>query len=173
MADFSERLRDLRISKDLSQQALADYLNVNKQTISGYERGIRRPAGENAIETYEKIADYFNVDVSYLMGLSDVSVKIGGPCQDRTTLPPESAYKYARLDDNGKAVVNNTIDTEYEKYVKWQADYARVLKFDKITNLEDARALLGNSAAFGGYVTDEQLIKMANVVLKDSKKKKK
>ena len=56
MADFAERLRLLRNQKGISQQELADYLDVNKQTISGYERGVRRPAGENSLEIYEKLA---------------------------------------------------------------------------------------------------------------------
>ena len=79
MAEFSERLRLLREKKGISQQELADFLGVNKQTISGYERGVRRPAGESARELYEKLADYFNVDTSYLMGLSDYSTSINKP----------------------------------------------------------------------------------------------
>ena len=81
MADFAERLRLLRNQKGISQQELADYLDVNKQTISGYERGVRRPAGENSLEIYEKLADYFNVDTSFLMGLSDVTVTLSNPLE--------------------------------------------------------------------------------------------
>lgn len=170
MTNFSERLKQLRDAQGVSQQELADYLKVNKQTISGYERGVRRPAGEGAQEIYEKLADYFNVDVSYLMGLSDVSLKISDPCQDMM-LPPDLVRKYARLDETGKTVVKDTIEKEYERYNKSLADYERVLKLDKITTIEDARAILGNVAAFGGFATDKQLIKMANIVLKDNKKK--
>jgi len=81
MADFAERLRLLRNQKGISQQELADYLDVNKQTISGYERGVRRPAGENSLEIYEKLADYFNVDTSFLMGLSDMTVTLSNPLE--------------------------------------------------------------------------------------------
>lgn len=79
MADFSERLRDLRLKKGVSQQDIADYLGINKQTVSGYERGVRRPAGEGAIEVYEALADYFNVDIRYLMGVSDLSISMVNP----------------------------------------------------------------------------------------------
>lgn len=82
MADFAERLKQLRIQKGNSQQEIADLLNVNKMTISGYERGIRRPAGENAREIYETLADYFNVDTSFLMGLSDVTIRLTNPLND-------------------------------------------------------------------------------------------
>lgn len=79
MADFAERLKELRLKRGVSQQELADYLNVNKQTISGYERGIRRPAGEGAREIYEKLADYFNVDIPFLMGISDLTTSLKNP----------------------------------------------------------------------------------------------
>ena len=82
MADFAERLRQLRIQKGNSQQEIADLLNVNKMTISGYERGVRRPAGENAREIYETLADYFNVDTSFLMGLSDVTIRLTNPLNE-------------------------------------------------------------------------------------------
>lgn len=81
MADFSERLKQLRLKKGISQQELADVINVNKVTISGYERGVRRPAGEGAMEIYEKLADYFNVDTSFLMGISDVSIRLDNPLE--------------------------------------------------------------------------------------------
>lgn len=173
MSEFSERLKQLRDAQGVSQQELADYLDVNKQTISGYERGVRRPAGAGARELYEKIADFFNVDISYLMGLSDVSLRIDDPCDNSSLLPEDVAYKYSQLSPSGKDTVHTAIETEYDKYIKKLADYKRAMSLDKITSLEDARALLGDSAAFGGFATDEQLIKMANAVLKDSKKKKK
>jgi len=173
MTEFSERLKQLRDARGVSQQELAEYLDVNKQTISGYERGVRRPAGNGARELYEKIADFFNVDISYLMGLSDVSIRIDDPCDNSSFLPKEVAFKYSQLSPEGKKAVHTAIETEYEKYVKKLADYKRVMSLDKITTLEDARAILGESAAFGGFATDEQLIKMANIVLKDSKRKKK
>ena len=53
MATFGERLKFLRDQKGVTQEDLAELLGVNKQTISGYERGVRRPAGEKKLEVYE------------------------------------------------------------------------------------------------------------------------
>ncbi len=78
MASFSDRLRELRLQKGISQQELADYLKVNKQTISGYERGVRRPSGERAVDILAAMADYFHVDLDYLMGSSDVPFEMKG-----------------------------------------------------------------------------------------------
>ena len=78
MANFAERLKTLREQRGETQQDLADLLGVTKNTISGYERGIRRPAGETALEVYEMIADHFNVDLAYLIGQTDYVVRLHG-----------------------------------------------------------------------------------------------
>ena len=78
MATFGDRLKMLREQKGETQQMLADMLHVTKYTISGYERGIRRPAGESALEVYETLADHFNVDLAYLIGQADHVVRLHG-----------------------------------------------------------------------------------------------
>lgn len=172
MANFSERLKQLRDAHGVSQQELAEYLKVNKQTISGYERGVRRPAGKGAQIIYEKLADYFNVDIAYLMGLSDVTLKLSDPCKEIShSIPYDLVWKYSELDPNRQANINDFIEKEYKEYKEWIVNYERVSKLDKITNIEDAKVILGNTAAFGGYASDNALIKMANIVLKENKTK--
>lgn len=69
MSKFSERLRQLRTSKDLSQMDFAKQIKLSKSSINMYERGEREPG----LETLERIADYFNVDMDYLLGKSDIA----------------------------------------------------------------------------------------------------
>ena len=69
MSKFSERLRELRNSRKLSQQNLADELKISKSSVNMYERGEREPG----LETVESIADFFNVDMDYLLGKSTVA----------------------------------------------------------------------------------------------------
>lgn len=64
MKQFSNILRQLRISDNLTQKQLADALGLAFSTISMYERGEREPD----FETMEAIADYFNVTMDYLHG---------------------------------------------------------------------------------------------------------
>ncbi|MGI5848817.1 MAG: helix-turn-helix domain-containing protein [Christensenellales bacterium] len=64
MLKFPDILRDLRISNNLTQQELASKLKISKSTVSMYENGKREPD----IETFEIIADFFNVDINYLTG---------------------------------------------------------------------------------------------------------
>lgn len=64
MSTFSNRLRELRREKQLTQEDLAKALKISKSAISMYENGNREPD----FETLEAIADYFNVDMNYLLG---------------------------------------------------------------------------------------------------------
>ena len=66
MSKFSERFKELRINHNLSQQELAGQLGISKSSVNMYERGEREPG----LVTLEKIADYFNVDMDYLLGNS-------------------------------------------------------------------------------------------------------
>lgn len=72
MSRFGDRLRNLRIAKNMTQQDLADKLCLNKQTISQYERGVRQPQ----IEVLETLADIFNVDMNYLLGKEDLITRL-------------------------------------------------------------------------------------------------
>lgn len=63
-----EKIKKLRIEKDLLQKVLAQQLNLSQQTISLYEAGKREPD----YETLEKIADFFNVSTDYLLGRTNI-----------------------------------------------------------------------------------------------------
>lgn len=71
MSKFSDRLRSLRLSRSLSQQELSVQLGISKSSVNMYERAEREPG----LVTLEKIADYFNVDMDYLLGNSNYTNK--------------------------------------------------------------------------------------------------
>ena len=58
------RLKQLRKKRGVSQVKLAMELNTNQNTISRYETGER----EADYKTLIQIADYFDVDIDYLIG---------------------------------------------------------------------------------------------------------
>lgn len=66
--EFSKRLIHLREQKGLTQQQLADKLQITRQSLSLYEKAERTIN----IELLAKIADFFNVSTDYLMGRTDV-----------------------------------------------------------------------------------------------------
>jgi len=64
---FAERLTTLRKSRNLLQKDVSDYLEVTRQAYSLLENANRSPS----FEILTALADYFNVSVDYLIGLSD------------------------------------------------------------------------------------------------------
>ena len=72
MGKFHERFKQLREEKGYSQQMLADKLSISRSTVGMYESGAREPN----FELLEEIADFFNVDMDYLVGKSTIKRKI-------------------------------------------------------------------------------------------------
>ena len=68
--DFAKRLKELRMSRGLTQDDLARELNLVKSSISMYENGKRKPS----FEVLEAIADYFNVNMDTLYSSAPVFV---------------------------------------------------------------------------------------------------
>lgn len=60
---IGERIRELRKKYGLSQEQLADKLNVSRQAIQKWESNVNEPN----IETIKCIACYFQVDFEYLL----------------------------------------------------------------------------------------------------------
>ena len=121
MATFAERLKTLREQRGETQQDLADLLGITKNAVSGYERGVRRPAGESALEVYETIADHYNVDLAYLIGQTDHIVRLHGTGIDPDgadmlieVTPEELALlkAYRRLDQYNKALTRMAAHVE-------------------------------------------------------------
>ena len=66
--DYTERILALREDCDLNQTKIAEYLNIAQTTYSDYEHGkVRMP-----IECIIKLARFYNVDINYITGVSNV-----------------------------------------------------------------------------------------------------
>ena len=71
MANFGSILKNLRLSRNITQGELAVKLGISRSAVGMYETGGREPD----FEMMEAIADIFNVDMDYLMGRSQVERK--------------------------------------------------------------------------------------------------
>jgi len=67
MPIFNERLKQLRIDRHFIQKDLADHLGISVRAYQHYETGTRYPD----FLGLQKIADYFDVSMDYLLGRSD------------------------------------------------------------------------------------------------------
>lgn len=65
MFDFGLRLQQLRMNRNLSQEALGKKLNRSKSVICAYENNLRIPP----LEVLSDIAVIFNVSLDYLVGI--------------------------------------------------------------------------------------------------------
>ena len=69
MANFYEILNELRLSKGVTQEEVANAIGVAKSPFAKYDRGEREPN----FSTLVKIAKYFDTTTDYLLGLSQVA----------------------------------------------------------------------------------------------------
>lgn len=67
MVDFSQRLKQLRNDKHLTQAQVAERVGVTASMVSSYETDIRLPS----FEVMVRIADLFGVTVDYLLCRKD------------------------------------------------------------------------------------------------------
>lgn len=63
MKTFGERLRNLRIKKNLSQHEVSNIFNISPSAVGTYERGEREPSFDLLI----KFSDFYKVSLDYLL----------------------------------------------------------------------------------------------------------
>lgn len=101
-----ERLKDLRLQMGLSQQALAEKLNVSQQSICKYENNTIEPN----IDMLKAMADLFDVSVDYLIGYSSYTHKVEEVSE--TALSKEELamlQQYRSLTPSTRSLVNQFI----------------------------------------------------------------
>ena len=69
---MTNRLKQLRKEKGLTLDEIQNKTGIKRGTYNNYENGVTEPK----LETWQKLADFFNVPVDYLLGIS----------KDRSTL---------------------------------------------------------------------------------------
>ena len=67
MVNVCERLKELRLNKNITQEQLGVFTKLSYRSIQSYELGYRKPGHDALIA----IADYFGVSIDYLVGRTD------------------------------------------------------------------------------------------------------
>lgn len=70
--DYRLRIRDLREDHDKTQQNIADILGTSQTMYARYERG----ASELPVRHLIRLAEYYNVSMEYIVGLTDNKVPL-------------------------------------------------------------------------------------------------
>lgn len=109
------RIKQLRLEQHKTQKEVGKAVGLSDRAIAHYEKGIREPK----LETWLKLADFFNVPAPYLQGLSDV----------KETTPKERLYKYLDTLGDGQSLDINNLDLDIYLHDDWLKKY---FEFSKI-----------------------------------------
>jgi len=105
------RLQILRKEKGYNKRDLVRVLPINYSTYANYESGIREPS----FEILQIIAEFYNVSVDYILGVTDKRRRI-----DDVVHVTDAEYThldmYRRLDDHGKTMVDLVLEAESKRY---------------------------------------------------------
>ena len=133
MKKFGARLRQLRTARGLSQMDFSKQIGISKSSVNMYERGEREPG----LETLENIADYFNVDMDYLLGKTDTVNRVWDAGLPTNIIPMPEMRKIPLI---GSIACGEPILAEehIEEYINVprhiHADFALTCKGDSMIN---------------------------------------
>lgn len=119
---FGQRLKKLRLSKNITQIQLAQIIEKSRTSIAGYETDDRMPD----IKTLKDIASFFEVSTDYLLGITNDLIKenenidlyIYNDVADRVNEIP-SIYDIS-INDLEKDFQNICDKIDNDKHLVWQ-----------------------------------------------------
>ena len=128
---MNNRIKELRKKKKLTQEELAEKINVTKLTISRWERGERVPKSDKA----QQLANYFGVSVAYLLGYSAFNETLKEAVQEgnknKGAISKETGRKL--LDNLSEILPGDNLNTKKEFT---STDWRNLLK-EKIDKLDE------------------------------------
>lgn len=116
------RIKELRKQQGLTLDAMAEKVQINRATLNRYENGNSEPK----LDTWQKLADYFGVDVGYLQGVSDTphSITVFDHPISETLAPYKNSFTHNEL----LAMENDILNT-----LNKADDVANLSDTDKMT----------------------------------------
>lgn len=135
---LSEKLYALRKKCGLSQEQLADKLDVSRQSVSKWESGISVPESEKLIA----ISNYFGVSLDYLMKEHN----------EQSQPPAESAFQNARQSLAESTVQNAEQSQLFAISTVQKPEQSHQLAEPVHHNTNNAKWLLGIISCIGGII---------------------
>jgi len=127
---IGSRIKELRLSKNMTREQLADKLNVSVSAISNYENDISSPKEPILFA----IIDALGCDANYLF---QDSIKI--PSNDITQEEMDFICMYRYLDKHGKTIVDFVVNEEYKRMALEKYDIEK--QIDKLREQFKAPAI--------------------------------
>lgn len=104
---IGDKIKALRVSKNMTQEELADAVKTKKQTIHKYETGIISNIPASKIKL---MADYLNTTPAYLMGWEDPEA----PAEDTSDIDREFKKLLSDMSEQDKEWLLNVIKSVIE-----------------------------------------------------------
>lgn len=125
-----QRLSELRTASGMTQAKLAERLGTTQQTINKYENESR----DIAISKVVPIADFFNVSLDYLMGVSEVRDVAEPVCSESVVKRLGDVRMQKRLLQKELAELLGTSQQQIAKYEtgKQEITSSRFIKFAEV-----------------------------------------
>ena len=130
------RIAELRKEKGLTLQQVADAIGVGNNTISRYETGKREPK----LETWIKLADFFNVPVSYLQGVGEYNYEDPQEIEKRTKHTLKELGFNIEDEDAANEIIMESADLSYkirDNLLKNLNNYYNIFLKSKQSTLSD------------------------------------
>lgn len=101
------RIKNLRLSRDITQSELCSAIDINKITYSGYENCRAEPT----MEVLVRIADYYNVSLDYIAGRTENKIGLYAGTDNAPQQKLDQLQKIEEMQkqlDNLKAEIRKT-----------------------------------------------------------------
>lgn len=108
LTDLIERIKERRLTLEMSYQDLSDATQISKSTLQRYETGYIKKVPINQIEI---LAKALHTTPSYLMGWDTPA----SPSLSLTQQEETHIKKYRQLDADGKKKIDDLIDVKLAK----------------------------------------------------------
>lgn len=92
MSEIGERIRDLRIKLEWTQDFLAQKIGTSKYVISNWERGIANPDYKQIV----LLCNFLNVSADYLLGIIEVAAPYYQNSFGQLSLFPQVDYSFVK-----------------------------------------------------------------------------
>lgn len=138
---FSEKVRKLRIRKGLSQEELAEKLDVSRQTVSKWEAGSSLPEIEKLIF----LSDFFQVSIDYLLRDKQINTNFSEDLDRMVIKFLGSSYEMADISRQLVDIMEDGIIDDAERVQMEDI----ICKMDKISdNIEKIRKAIDLTYSF-------------------------
>lgn len=158
--ELNEKIKQLRLSKSLTQKELSMMVSVSEYTIRCWESGSKKPSSKNII----LLCKTLDVSTDNLLGVSSEKTNENDMYNLLlTTSEKVLISNYRALDNHGKTVVETVCGLEKERMVKYTPTIKPVILTKKRSKIKEIPKYLTPIAAGYSVPLDEDEFEMIKI----------